>query len=180
MEQNKESSKIGQYKKSLISTFQCFLTVIGKICLEEILGTTSRVFEIAQRSGGAEEGSQILMGQFKPFSMPKTAFCKYWTSIKIKINMVLVPKEYEIKAKMEQEQWLLLKMLLGYNLKIYLMQGGIGILWEGIFLDGGGMSKFLAGGERIPHHFPVGKTLISTLVWDFFYFKAIYIPCLSY
>ena len=35
-------------------------------------------------------------------------------------------KEYETKTKMEQEQWILLKMLflLGYNLKIYLMGGG--------------------------------------------------------
>ena len=38
-------SKIGQYKKSLISTFQCFLIAIAKIsCLEEILDTISRVF----------------------------------------------------------------------------------------------------------------------------------------
>ena len=34
--------------------------------------------------------------------------------------MTYVSKEYEIKTKMEQEQWLKLKMLflLGYNLKI--------------------------------------------------------------
>ena len=53
--------------------------------------------------------------RLEPFSKLKTAFCEYWTSIKIKINM---SKEYEIK-KMEQEQWLQLKMLLllGYNLK---------------------------------------------------------------
>ena len=52
----------------------------------------------------------------RTFFKLKTAFCEYWTSIKIKINM---SKEYEIK-KMEQEQWLQLKMLLllGYNLKI--------------------------------------------------------------
>ena len=40
-----KSSKTGQYKKRLISTFQCFLTVITKIlCLEEILDTISSVF----------------------------------------------------------------------------------------------------------------------------------------
>ena len=33
-----KSSKIGQHKKSLISTFQCFLTVIGKICLDKYTG----------------------------------------------------------------------------------------------------------------------------------------------
>ena len=53
-------------------------------------------------------------------NQPKTAFCDYWTSIKITINMTCVSKEYEIKRKMEQEQWLKLKMpfLLGYNLKL--------------------------------------------------------------
>ena len=53
------------------------------------------------------------------FSKPKTTFCKYWTSIKIKISMTCVYKEYEIKIKMVQQQWLQLKMefLLGYNMK---------------------------------------------------------------
>ena len=57
--------------------------------------------------------------QFEPFSKLKTAFREYWTSVKIKINMTWVSKEYKIKIKMEQEQWLPLKMLflLGYNLK---------------------------------------------------------------
>ena len=41
--------------------------------------------------------------------------------------------------------------LLGYNLKIYLLQGeGIDIWWEEIFLSGGGMNKYVAGGERTP------------------------------
>ena len=56
----------------------------------------------------------------QPFAKLKTAFCEYWTSIKIKIDMSWKSKEYEIETKMEQEQWLQLKMLflLGYNLKI--------------------------------------------------------------
>ena len=33
---------------------------------------------------------------FKSFPKVKTAFCEYWTSIKIKINMTCVPKEYGI------------------------------------------------------------------------------------
>ena len=39
--------------------------------------------------------------------------------------MNYVSKEYEITTKMEQEQWLLQKndVLLGYNLKIYLIGG---------------------------------------------------------
>ena len=50
--------------------------------------------------------------------MLKTAFYEYWTSIKIKFSMTYVSKEYEIKRKLAQEQWLQLKMtfLLGYNL----------------------------------------------------------------
>ena len=57
-------------------------------------------------------------------------------------------KEYEIKTKMEQKQLLLLKMffLLGYKLKIYLMGRG-----------GGGMSKFLVGGEGTPPISQQGK-----------------------
>ena len=34
----------------------------------------------------------------------KTAFCEYWTSIKNKISMICVYREYEIKTKMVQEQ----------------------------------------------------------------------------
>ena len=58
--------------------------------------------------------------RFEPFSKLKTTFCEYWTSITIKINIACVSKEYKIKTKMEQGQWLQLKMmfLLGYNLKI--------------------------------------------------------------
>ena len=47
----------------------------------------------------------------------KTDFWEYWTSFKIKIGMACVSKQYEIKTKMEHEQWLQLKILflLGYN-----------------------------------------------------------------
>ena len=140
-----KSSKIGQHKKILISTFQCFLNVIGKICLEEILDITSRVFWIVERGGGW--GLEILMEQLEPFSKLKAAFCEYLTSIKIKINMTKVSKEYEIKTKMEQEQWLLLKklFLLGYNLKIYVMGGG-----ENWFLVGEGWANFWLVGRGLP------------------------------
>ena len=33
---------------------------------------------------------------FEPFLKWKTVFCEYWTSIKIKISMICVYKEYEI------------------------------------------------------------------------------------
>ena len=50
----------------------------------------------------------------------RTTLSKYWTSIKIKISMTWVYKEYKIKIQMVQEQWLQLKMKfwLGYNMKI--------------------------------------------------------------
>ena len=63
-----KSSKIGKYKKSLISPFQCFLTeILGTIT--GILGTIFRVLLIAGRGdGGGGEGdwgreSEILMGK---------------------------------------------------------------------------------------------------------------------
>ena len=48
---------------------------------------------------------------FQPFSKLKRAFCEYWTSIKIKVSMTCVSKEYEIKTKMVQKQWLQLKIM---------------------------------------------------------------------
>ena len=47
---------------------------------------------------------------FEPFSKLKTALREYWTSIKITVNMTCVSTEYEVKTKMEQEQWLQLKI----------------------------------------------------------------------
>ena len=83
--------------------------------------------------------------------------------------MICVSKEYEIETKMEQEQWLQLKMLvlLGYNWNIFAQWWGGGrknlvgrrVFYGQIFLDGEGMSKFLAGGRDSPPFSPVGKTL---------------------
>ena len=92
----------------------------------------SRVFQIVVRGGGIRnfcwgdfftrwrKPEEEWFWQFKPFSKLKTAFCEYWASIKIKIKMTYVSKKYEIKTKMEQEQWIQLKILflLGYTLKI--------------------------------------------------------------
>ena len=51
----------------------------------------------------------IFQWPFKPFSKLKTTG-KSWTSIKIKISMTCVYKEYEVKIKMANEQGLQLKM----------------------------------------------------------------------
>ena len=48
--------------------------------------------------------------RFEPVSKLKTRFRKYWTSIKIKISMTCMYKDYKFKIKMVQEQWLQLKM----------------------------------------------------------------------
>ena len=57
--------------------------------------------------------------QFKPFSKLKTTFYEYWTSIKIKISMTCVWKEYEIKTKMVQAQCLHLKFDIYIYIYIY-------------------------------------------------------------
>ena len=69
-------------------------------------------------AGGNQRRSDF--DQLKPFSKLKIAFCEYWTSIKAKISVTCLFKEYETKTKMVYEQWLQLKMLflLGYNLEI--------------------------------------------------------------
>ena len=101
------------------------------------------------------EGEHDWLWRFEPFSKLETAFCEYQISIKIKINMTCMFREYEIKT-MEQEQCLHLKILL--VLKIYLVltwklffSGRVGgnknpvgncLSWRG---EGGGMSKFSAG-----------------------------------
>ena len=95
-----------------------------------------------------------------------------WSSIKIKINMTCVSKEHDIKTKMEQEQWIQLKMLylLGYNLKIVIWWGGGDKYLVRGESTGGKMSKFSAGGGPPPiPSSPAGKTLITVLL----YFLAI-------
>ena len=95
--------------------------------------------------------------RFENFWKLKTTFCEYWTSIKIKIIMICVSEEYEIKTKMVQEQWLQLKMtflffFIGLN---WLLVGGNKNL-----VGRGWMRKFLVGGETPP--FPqYGKPCIN-------------------
>ena len=98
------------------------------------------VFQIALRGGGisSSEGvgnfvgreffyqvngtewsapEEVLFWPFKLFSKLKKIFCKYWLSVKIKISITCVYKEYEVKIKMVQGQWLQLKMKF-FNMKI--------------------------------------------------------------
>ena len=51
--------------------------------------------------------------------------------------MACVSKEYEIKTKMEQEQWLQLKklFLFGYNLKIVLWWGELIVNHKGVYCE---------------------------------------------
>ena len=54
---------------------------------------------------------------FEHFSKLKTALREYWPWIKNKFSKTWMSKEYEIKSKLVQKQWLQLriKSLLGYN-----------------------------------------------------------------
>ena len=84
-----------------------------------------RVFQMTIRNGEGGirnfAGGNIFTGQwepgeewfwpFEPFLKLETDFCEFWTSIKIKISMTCVSKDYEIRTKMVHEQWLQLKML---------------------------------------------------------------------
>ena len=71
------------------------------------------------------EPEEEWFSRFKPFSKLKSAFYEYWTSIKIKISMTCMFKEYKIKTKMVKKHWRHLKMmfLLGCNLKIVFKWG---------------------------------------------------------
>ena len=78
------------------------------------------------------ESEEEWFWRFENFSKLKTAFCEYWTSIKIKISMICVSKEYKIKTKMVQEQWLQLKMTFLFFYWVELTFGGEGIkIWWG-------------------------------------------------
>ena len=70
-------------------------------------------------------------------------------------------KEYEIKTKMEWEQWLQLKMifLFCYNLKVVIWGGGRG--GGEVFLGEGMEWANFQLVEELPPSSPVGKTLLD-------------------
>ena len=68
--------------------------VIYDIYGEEMGKSTSDIFFI-----DCWESDEEWSWPFEPFSKLKTTFCKYWTSIKIKIGMICVYKEYEVIIK---------------------------------------------------------------------------------
>ena len=77
----------------------------------------------------------------------KTAFFEYWTSIKIKISMICVLKEYEIKTNKNGTG----TITTAKNVFIFLL-GWIDFWWEGIKIwwGGGEWANFwLVGG--LPH-----------------------------
>ena len=83
--------------------------------------------------------------------------------------MICVLKEYEIKTKMVQEQWLQLKMFL---------LGRIYFWWKGIkiWLGGGEWANFLLLGDSSIR--PVGKTLCKLCQQVFIYNEVA--PCTSH
>ena len=97
------------------------------------------------------------------FFKAKTAFCEYWTSIKIKISMICVSKEYEIKTKMVQEKWLQLKMTFLFF---------IGLNW--LLVGREEWANFWLVWEDSPHS-EVGKPCIYIYIYIYIYSIYIYI-----
>ena len=121
---------------------------------------------------------------FEPFSMLKTAFHECWTSIKIKINMTCVLREYKIKTKMEQGQWLQLKCcfywVITFNYKYIInitinncclvgggeLTSGGGESTRGIFLGAGGNKFSASWRDSSPPFPPVRKILkLGPMLW---------------
>ena len=82
---------------------------------------------------GAEESEEESFWRLENFLKLKTAFCEYWTSIKIKISMICVLKEYEIKTNKNGTG----TITTAKNVFIFLL-GWIDFWWEGIKIWWGG------------------------------------------
>ena len=85
---------------------------------------TDQDFPNSVKGWGGEGGPPLVEGEWEILLGVKTSFCKYWTSIKIKISETCVYKEYEVKIKMVQ--YLIgamvkmkMKFLLVYYMKIF-------------------------------------------------------------
>ena len=74
---------------------------------------------------------------FEPFAKLKATFCKYWTSIKIKIAMTCVYKEYEVKVKWYRSKDASWKWRFYWVIAYKLLFSGEMNLWMG----GAGFSK---------------------------------------
>ena len=101
----------------LFSVFQIALRGGGISSLEGVGNFVGREFFYQVNGTEWSAPDEVSFWPFKLFSKLKTIFCKYWLSIKIKISMTCVYKEYEVKIKMVQERWLQLKMKF-FNMKI--------------------------------------------------------------
>ena len=122
-----------------------------------------RVFKIvvrAERGGdqkfyryfftGWRQPEEEWFWQFELFSKLKTAFCEYRTSIKIKINMIQVSKQYELKQKLKCQMTTKLQKKCCFYWAITWKWLFSGVGWNlllVVVVDGG--IKFGAGGEQI-------------------------------
>ena len=121
MQKITEKSLRGGVRNFYFGWGDCKVFQIGVRGGEEAKCGGRGIRNFAEEFYGWWEPEQEWFWRFKPFSMLKTGFCEYWISIKIKISMICVSKEYEMKTKMLHQQWLELKInfLLGSNLKIF-------------------------------------------------------------
>ena len=117
----------------------------------------------------------------------------------MKINLVCVSKEYEIKTKMEPEQWLQLKIRLKNcfywvitwkvvgQIKFWWMgwEGGGGVvsllLWGNFSRCGGWANFWLVGCGTLPHFLQWEKTYIYIIyIYILYIFAYIYIYIYMY
>ena len=77
------------------------------------------------------ESDEKCFWPFKPFSKLKATICKYWTLVKIKVDMTCACKEYEVKLKILQEQWLQLQLkFFWFITRKLLFSGWINLWWR--------------------------------------------------
>ena len=99
--------------------------------------------------------------QFKLFSKLKTAFCEYWTSTKIKVNMPLCPMSMKLKQKLSRNNdcswkccfyWVITWKLLFSGGGRELTLVGVGVYWQRNVSRRGEWANFWLVGCNMPHH----------------------------
>ena len=112
--------------------------VRGAVYISSCQRTGIRIFQIALKRGGGflpQWRKSFLLGGgnlrsgFDSFSKLKTTFCQYWTSIKIKISMTCMFKEYEVYNGIRVMTTTKMKFLVCYNMEIVIWWEGINLWW---------------------------------------------------
>ena len=86
-------------KKIFLYNFQKYMNRVMVFQIAVRGGRIANFMGVANFFTGWREPEEEWFWRFEPFSKLETAFSEYWASIKIKINMTCVSKEYEIIKK---------------------------------------------------------------------------------